>query len=347
MTRTGWFVSVFVLVAAGMALSCIGMGFPLEIGFRLVAGWALFLIDVVPRLTLNGSGAATAIVALVMFVIGFHRLATWYMSTIAVADATKSFGPPDWKWRWTFLVTSTMLLMFVAGITVVGLAHQTVWLLASDQPFLANNFIEFQRLDSRSKLALFGKALHDYSDRHGSLPAGGTFDGQGHSQHGWQTVLLPFVDQEPLFSQIDMRMPWSAASNSTAMRTVVPQYLSPSVKSAVTHDQHGRAITCFAANGWLIGGHSSRSFVEIRDGLSNTLLVGEVNTQFKAWGHPVNWRDPMLGINRVPQGFGSPYHFGAHFLLADGAVRWINENIDPAVLKALAIPDGGESVGDF
>jgi hypothetical protein len=33
--------------------------------------------------------------------------------------------------------------------------------------------------------------------------------------------------------------------------------------------------------------------------------------------------------------------------LADGSVRFVSENIDPAVLKALATPAGGEMIGEF
>jgi hypothetical protein len=90
-----------------------------------------------------------------------------------------------------------------------------------------------------------------------------------------------------------------------------------------------------------------RPFSEITDGTSNAILAGEVNANFEPWGKPGNCRDPRLGLNKSPHGFGSPFIGGGHFLMADGAVKFISENIDPQVLKAIATPDGGEPVGDF
>jgi prepilin-type processing-associated H-X9-DG protein len=73
-------------------------------------------------------------------------------------------------------------------------------------------------------------------------------------------------------------------------------------------------------------------------------MGGEVVSHFKAWGDPTNWRDPALGINRSLSGFGSPAPGGANFLMVDGSVRFLKDNIDLRVLKALSTPAGGEKV---
>ncbi len=69
---------------------------------------------------------------------------------------------------------------------------------------------------------------------------------------------------------------------------------------------------------------------------------------FKPWGYPANWRDPALGINKSPNSFGAPWRStkGANFTFADGSVRFIKEDIDPATLKSLSTPNGGESIKD-
>jgi hypothetical protein len=87
-------------------------------------------------------------------------------------------------------------------------------------------------------------------------------------------------------------------------------------------------------------------FKEFSDGLSNTLLSGEAVSEPMAWGSPVNWRDPRLGVNRSRDGFGGPWRTtpGAGFVMGDGSTRFINEEIDPRVLEALATPSGGEKV---
>jgi hypothetical protein len=94
-----------------------------------------------------------------------------------------------------------------------------------------------------------------------------------------------------------------------------------------------------------MGPGKSMRWQDITDGMANTLLVGEVNAEFKPWGHPVNWRDPARGINRSPQGFGgTPYASGAQFSMADGSVRFVSERIHPDVLRALSTPAGGEEI---
>src|SRR5260221_14749236 len=88
-----------------------------------------------------------------------------------------------------------------------------------------------------------------------------------------------------------------------------------------------------------------RPFQEFTDGTENTLLIGEVNANFRPWGDPANVRGPARGINRSPFASGGPpQSHGALFGMADGSVRFINERVSPEVLRALATPDGGEPV---
>lgn len=71
---------------------------------------------------------------------------------------------------------------------------------------------------------------------------------------------------------------------------------------------------------------------------------GEVPSGFKPWGYPANWRDPAVGMNRSPEGFGGPYKGGANVLFADGSVKFLKDRTDARVLKALSTSDGGEPI---
>jgi prepilin-type processing-associated H-X9-DG protein len=86
-------------------------------------------------------------------------------------------------------------------------------------------------------------------------------------------------------------------------------------------------------------------FSDFHDALANTMLLGEAAGNFRPWGHPANVRDPALGIGRSRNGFGGPPGAsGAQFLMCDGSVRVIGNQIDPRVLRALATPSGDESL---
>lgn len=106
---------------------------------------------------------------------------------------------------------------------------------------------------------------------------------------------------------------------------------------------------------------------DVTDGLSNTIFVGERAGRpdfYKKWGpmlpHPNAYGDHHQAAwaisthfvwtvfekdQRVNQyndtGFYSFHPGGAHGLMGDGAVRFLKESTDPAILKALATRAGG------
>jgi len=101
----------------------------------------------------------------------------------------------------------------------------------------------------------------------------------------------------------------------------------------------------YSANKHVLRPGKSMRLAEIHDGLENTFLIGEINNRFPAWGRPMNVRDPALGINKSPRGFGgAPGLGGANMLMADGSVRFVRENVSLEVMRALATPAGGEAI---
>jgi prepilin-type processing-associated H-X9-DG protein len=137
-------------------------------------------------------------------------------------------------------------------------------------------------------------------------------------------------------------LPWNDVHNAVPYQTTVTFYLRPGIDRE--KDVAGYALSHYAANGLMLGGSVSKTLQGVTDGTSNTIMAGEAVNNFKAWGDPTNWRDTSLGINRSPNGFGSPAPGGANFLFVDGSVHFLKNTIDPHVLKALSTPAGGEAV---
>lgn len=130
-------------------------------------------------------------------------------------------------------------------------------------------------------------------------------------------------------------------------------------------------------------GCSNIKMRDIIDGTSNTIMIGESRTSeyskdgqqmdYWAFGSPQTggWVLNGLGGTEYSEGLGScvvkpnanldltvngvlmemafgSYHVGgAQYTLADGSVRFISENIDLGVYRALGTRAGGEVVGEF
>jgi prepilin-type N-terminal cleavage/methylation domain-containing protein/prepilin-type processing-associated H-X9-DG protein len=111
----------------------------------------------------------------------------------------------------------------------------------------------------------------------------------------------------------------------------------------------------------------SSSFRDATDGLSNTTMLGEVigalcitqNWGVQSFGttaFPINYMNQSLKLNVPKQsnprwsesiGFRSEHTGGCHFLMGDGSVRFLSDNIDGATYRGLASKAGSEVLGEF
>lgn len=336
----------FILLAGGLLLLCSGDDVIISSVWALLTGWIAFPLSVAGNVTVNFDGLATGVLAFMLFLGLFHGTAAWLYGQSAQQDPTAT---RKWKPGWTAAFATLVVVMFVAGISIVGVVHQIVWLSTTREVLLAGGRPATRSSQSKNNLKQIGLAIHNYHDTMKMLPPGATFDAAGEPQHGWQARLLPYVDQAPLYNRIDFNVPWNHPRNWDVFATVLPAYQNPGVRSAEMRDDRGNALSHYAANARVIGGTLGITFGNIKDGTSHTLLAGEVATRFKPWGHPLNMRDPALGINQSADGFGGPWlkRDGAHFLFADGSVRFLAQNLDPKVLKALSTPAGAEPDPEF
>ena len=211
----------------------------------------------------------------------------------------------------------------------------------------------------QANLVDIGAALNRYHAEHGRYPAGGEWDDDGTGfetgLHGWMTALLPYLDQSELVGAIDRTKPWNDPVNFPAMSRPVPVFLVPDVEH-VPNGQ-GYATTHYSGVGGEIltdqgrvslgvfGRDSHVTRFDITDGLSQTMIAGEINRAFPAWGNPGNWRQTGRGLNQEVAGFGNADGTGAHFLMADGSVRFFPNRTSPEVLDRLSTRDAGDNAG--
>jgi prepilin-type processing-associated H-X9-DG protein len=308
-----------------------------EGSFHLVFGWIEFLFRTLPRIKMDWISVGFSCVAFVVLAGCVHFIGRGFGRSSGGA----------WKLRWSIVGTALVALMFAAGVASVGAIHQVGWMATSPEPTLVPVVQLGKGVESKSALNLrrLGgdfASYPGYGDQLRILPKGGTFSDDGRMLHSWSSQLAQFQGIEGyMFTRrpIDFTKPWNDPANQDIFKDFHPLLLNPELRGAPIRDADGYALSHYAANSRVMGGNFAATYAEMGRCRWRTILVGEVNSNFKPWGHPCNWRDPGKGINRSPDGFGgAPGSGGAHFLMADGSVVFISDRTGLDVLRALASP---------
>ncbi|MCA9005141.1 MAG: DUF1559 domain-containing protein, partial [Planctomycetaceae bacterium] len=105
--------------------------------------------------------------------------------------------------------SNTTLIVILAVIGVGGIFMVMV-LVALLLPAVQQAREAARRSVSKNNLKQIGLALHNYHDTYRVFPPGGTQTTDGAPYHGWSTSILPFVDQAPLYNQVNFDQPWNA-----------------------------------------------------------------------------------------------------------------------------------------
>jgi prepilin-type processing-associated H-X9-DG protein len=134
------------------------------------------------------------------------------------------------------------------------------------------------RINSQNNLKQLALACHNYHDTNASFPPG--LDGNNFSAAAY---LMPYLEQDNLFKQIDFSKPIGDKANEEVRKTVVKTFLDPQdAKTSVVNDW-GATNYLFSAgtkpsledNDGIFFQNSKIQFANITDGTSNTIMIGE------------------------------------------------------------------------
>ncbi|MFO0926893.1 MAG: DUF1559 domain-containing protein [Gemmataceae bacterium] len=276
------------------------------------------------------------------------------------------------------------------------------------------------RVQVANHLKQLGLALHNHHDTLSRFPAGYLGDYTHPQRHpvtwdgppgwGWGAQLLPYVEQDNLYKQLNLTLPCWDAANAAAVRTTVKAFLNPAAPGGdgpmQVKDPGGAVLATFGRSHFVAnvghdepwahtaGDHStiangpfyrnSRTRIaDVRDGLSNTVFLGEHSViSEKTWvgvvpSATVCPTDPNrfpfttcdspatlvlahsgpakseLDIIHPPNAptchvcqMFSPFTGGAYITLGDGSVRFVSALINHDTWAALCSMNRGEVVTD-
>ena len=188
------------------------------------------------------------------------------------------------------------------------------------------------RIKCVNNLKQIGLACHSYHDAQNGLPPGYTaasayFDGEDDVAPGWAwgAYLLPYLEQNNLYQQINFSQPVESPVNAAAVQKLLPMFLCPSDQTPAgpftVTDAFGAPLASMAPSSYAasVGGdesavsdptglgvfyrNSHTRFTDITDGLSQTIMVGD-----RAWAYsPGVWAGcpngaymPRGPLNRNP-----------------------------------------------
>ncbi len=290
-----------------------------------------------------------------------------------------------------------------------------------------------RRTQCKNNLKQLGLSMHNYLDTFSVFPYASTFTDANvpttaeanwlrGNKHNWFEFILPYIDQAPLYNQMDFKVHNTSAPNRALFENkFFPAVACPSNPEAssmkrvdgnnfndVPFGSMGgmyrpvggtmntgansttkdcTAAPSFCANtsggingGWNGGPQKNNSAVagmfargvtkfdtaHITDGTSNTLMIGETKPHYNEFGSILAFNVPtshfFLKINSSfleaqilvkgaawgnGVGHASYHEGGAQFVLADGSVRFLSENLDFQTYCYLGDRADGQVVGEF
>ena len=100
----------------------------LKIPLTLAIGWVKSTGRFVSVVQLSSPTVGWSIIALGVLLAGTHAFCAWVRQSRT--------GPVGvWHWRWTCGVYAALALVLFASAALVGIAHQTGWMITSKEPF--------------------------------------------------------------------------------------------------------------------------------------------------------------------------------------------------------------------
>jgi prepilin-type N-terminal cleavage/methylation domain-containing protein/prepilin-type processing-associated H-X9-DG protein len=274
------------------------------------------------------------------------------------------------------------------------------------------------RMKCSNNLKQWGLAFHNFESTYGYWPEAYTFTAPPLNACAWGPKMLPYIEQDNLYRMYDFNQIFLIPQNQQVIQTHIPISYCPSTPDRpllYTTNAPANALypgspaiswTASAADygpasgilgsGWdiIVGPPSEgtrhgalranlkcKPVADIRDGFSNTILLGEFAGKPSlyqngrivmsdagllcygaGWGDPLNGENWLAGslndgtggpgpclincTNQTGRGFYSMHPGGVNAVFCDGSVRFLTKSMKPSTIAFMVTREKGEVISE-
>jgi prepilin-type processing-associated H-X9-DG protein len=261
----------------------------------------------------------------------------------AVVPPSASLPPaPAAQSSATSVVIVVLVVCLIAAVLCGGV------LVALLLPAIQSAREAARRSQCTNNLKQLAIAMHNYHDTYGCLPPAYIADADGNPMHSWRVLLLPFLEQFPLYERYKFDEPWNSPNNSAVTNQFVDVFRCASASETPSTETNYMLVT---GPGTLFESDKTSSFRDVTDGTSNTIMIVEVVGTGVSWAEPKDLDASKIAFPLSSGGAsstGSRHPSGVNVAMGDGSARFISDAISPQTFRALITRAGGEVTGpDF
>jgi prepilin-type processing-associated H-X9-DG protein len=193
-----------------------------------------------------------------------------------------------------------------------------------------------RRMQSSNNLKQIGLAIHNYESAYKRLPKRASKDEDGKPLLSWRVELLPFLEEVALYNEFHRDEPWDSEHNIKLLEKMPAVFRHPNSQA-----EQGMTVYVGPYGGESIWDLETTRFRDVTDGLSNTIMVVEVDDSAAVpWTKPDDFdmsEGNLLEVLGLSVG-------GGNCLFGDGSVQFISEVIAEDMFEAMMTRAGGEVI---
>lgn len=190
----------------------------------------------------------------------------------------------------------------------------------------------------KKKMSTISFALMHYEDRYNTFPVPrslNNLDAYGRPLLSWRVHLLPFIDEQPLYSKFMLDEPWDSPRNRKLLKYLPEIYQTENDSASLTR------FRVLSGEQLPYDENRSPTYRSVTDGVANTILfVRTARNKATSWTKP---DDLLLDLDKPLRSLGRLKN-SLYCAMMDGNIIQLPRNTTNKLLTAMATHQGDEII---